>query len=115
MNSFPLPSQKIASNWLLTAEGWVEHPLLEERREGWRLLRTTPHPDREPFTRFLAGVVVLGLRLDEHRLEALMQDHTTPLEVLLKPHLTKQQNLIHLSGLDYTTRCFTPQSHFTYL
>lgn len=108
------PSKKIASNWLLTAEGWVENPLLVETSEGWRMAGSRPTPDREPFTRFEAGVVV-QVQCTPAELQNLMQDHTTPIDRLLAPYLNPEGRWLHIAGLDYTTRCFTPQSRADYL
>ena len=107
-------SKKIASNWLLTAEEWVENPLLELTSEGWKLAGRSSAPDREPFTRFEAGVVT-QVQCTPDELQALLQDHATPIDRLLAPYLNPEGRWLHIAGLDYTTRCFTPQSRADYL
>ena len=107
-------SKKIASNWLLTAEGWVEHPLLEQTNEGWQLMGSCSAPDREPFTRFEAGVVT-QVQCSPEGLQTLLQNHTTPIDRLLAPYLNPEGRWLHIAGLDYSSRCFTPESRADYL
>lgn len=87
----------------MSREGWVENPLIEFSDEGEVVaIRSTAQPDREPFTSFLAGVVVVGIEDPQRLWEQLRKEPTTPLDKLLKPHLGTSRRAILLSGLDYT-------------
>ena len=66
-------------------------------------------PDRESFTEFYAGVLVVGLSCEAFA--AVAHDHTTPLAKLLPPLVDlAAERLVLLSGLDYTTMCLTEQT-----
>ena len=107
------PSRKIASNALLTANGTLlRQPLMGLDAEG-RVVSVVQcaEPDREPFTEFRAGVLVVGL--SRAAFEAVRDDHTTPLTALLPPHLDSGNgHPALLSGLDYATMCFTTESRY---
>lgn len=103
-NSNPL--RRIASNRLLTREGLVLHPLvtLDEQGEVVEVCRSEA-PDREPFTEFYAGVLVIGL---EEELIPGLQKSREPLTKWLPALLTDRQTLHLITGLDYPT--LTPTS-----
>ena len=66
-------------------------------------------PDREPFTEFYAGVLVVGLSCEA--VAAVAHDHTTPLAELLPPLVDPtSERLVLLSGLDYQTMCLTERT-----
>ena len=93
--------RKIASNLLLDRGGLHRDPLVELDAEGQlSSVRFVPHPDREPFTEFYAGLLVVGLEgFDPAQLQA---DHTTPLPELLAPYLhPDSRRVVLLTGLDY--------------
>lgn len=94
--------RKIASNLLLDSEGLHRNPLIELSDAGELCAVTyTAHPDREPFTEFFAGVVVVGLEgFDPARLH---DDLSTPLPELLRPYLrVGSRRVVLFTGLDYT-------------
>ena len=73
--------RKIASNKLLTREGLLEHPLLEVDDAGHILsIRTSADPDREPFTEFYAGLLIVGL--DAELIERTKKDNAALLDTL---------------------------------
>ncbi len=77
-------------------------------------ITTCREPDREPFTRFRAGLVVMGL--SRSNFEQVVNDHHTPLTQLLPPHLDgslRQPAL--LTGLDYAQLTFTSESRYELL
>lgn len=93
--------RKIASNLLLDRSGLHRDPLVELDEEGqFASVRLVPHPDREPFTEFYAGLLVVGLEgFDPATLSA---DRTTPLPELLAPYLhPESRRAVLLTGLDY--------------
>lgn len=93
--------RKIASNLLLDSRGISRNPLVELDAEGqFASVRFVPHPDREPFTEFHAGLLVVGLEgFDPAQLQA---DRTTPLPELLAPYLhPESRRAVLLTGLDY--------------
>ena len=101
--------RKIASNKLLTREGVLLHPLLEVDDIGHILsIRTTANPDREPFTEFYAGLLVVGLN---EMLAAEVMQSTQPLTEWLPSRLTDNSELWLLSSLDFQTLRPTPQTH----
>lgn len=110
MSSFVQPSEKIASNWLLTRNGeWLRYPLVERSAGGAFRISLTDAPDRSPFTEFRAGVVVEGLTREAF--ERVAHDYTTPLEELLLPLMEGNGRcLALLSGLDYERRLLTPET-----
>ena len=106
------PSRKIASNALLRGDGTLlRQPLIGLDTEG-RVVSVAhcAEPDREPFTEFYAGVLVVGL--SRAAFEAVRDNHTTPLTTLLPPHLAENGRPALLSGLDYATMCFTAASRY---
>ena len=93
--------RKIASNLLLDNEGVHRNPLVELNDEGELLaISYTTQPDREPFTEFHAGLLVVGL--EGFDAAALPADCTTPLPERLAPHLNPDsRRVVLLTGLDY--------------
>ena len=93
--------RRIASNLLLDSRGLHRNPLVElDDGGGLVSVRCEPQPDREPFTEFYAGLLVVGLEgFDPAQLHA---DRTTPLPELLTPHLNPDnRRVVLLTGLDY--------------
>ena len=93
--------RRIASNLLLDSRGLHRNPLVElDDGGGFVSVRCEPQPDREPFTEFYAGLLVVGLEgFDPAQLHA---DRTTPLPELLTPHLNPDnRRVVLLTGLDY--------------
>ncbi len=82
------------------------HPLvtLDEQGEVVEVCRSEA-PDREPFTEFYAGVLVLGL---EEELIPELPKRREPLAERLPGLLTDRQTLHLLTGLDYPTLTPTP-------
>lgn len=107
--------RRIASNLLFDGRQLLHNPLVHLTDEGLvSEIRTTDTPDREPFTEFYAGLLVVGL--DDAVLPSLLTDHTTPLLDLLAPHTNPARGrLTHLTGLDYTALRFTPESRYAFL
>ena len=106
-----LPARKIASNHLLTPDGrLVAHPLVELNDEGLVVhISTCATPDREPFTEFYAGLLVVGL--DERLFALVSQDTTTPITTLLPPLIDPQhRRLVLLTGIHYETMTLTERS-----
>lgn len=100
------PLRRIASNKLLSREGITLHPLVEldDRGEVVRII-TCPEPDREPYTEFYAGLLVIGLT--EAAIEQLQKSREPLTEWL--PAILTDQPLLHLvTGLNYSTLCPTP-------
>jgi hypothetical protein len=63
-------------------------------------VRFVSHPDREPFTEFYAGLLVVGLEGFDPA--TLLANHTTPLPELLAPYLhPESRRAVLLTGLDY--------------
>lgn len=93
--------RKIASNLLLDRGGLHRNPLVELDAEGQLAsVRLVPYPDREPFTEFYAGLLVVGLEGFDPA--TLLADHTTPLPELLAPYLhPESRRAVLLTGLDY--------------
>lgn len=105
--------KKIASNRLLSRDGWVEKPLIELSDAGEVVtIRSSAMPDREPFTSFFAGVVVVGIDDPQAVWEAIRDDHTTPLDKLLIPHLGRGHKAILLSGLNYHQWSLSPDARW---
>ncbi len=107
--------RRIASNLLFDGRRLLRNPLVCLTDEGQvSEICTTDAPDREPFTEFYAGLLVVGL--DDAALPSLLADHTTPIPDLLAPHTNPARGrLTHLTGLDYTTLRFTPESRYAFL
>ena len=107
------PSRKIASNALLTADGVLHrHPLmhLNEAGEVANITFCT-EPDRQPFTEFCAGVVVLGL--SREAFEAVRHNLNAPITELLLPYMEQDATRAALlTGLDYATMSFTAESRY---
>lgn len=100
------PLRRIASNKLLSREGITLHPLAElnDRGEVVRIV-ACPEPDREPYTEFYAGLLVIGLT--EAAIEQLQKSREPLTEWL--PAILTDQPLLHLvTGLDYMTLSPTP-------
>lgn len=93
--------RKIASNLLLDRGGLHRDPLVELDEEGQLAsVRFVSHPDREPFTEFFAGLLVVGL--EGFNPAQLQADHTTPLPELLAPYLhPESRRAVLLTGLNY--------------
>ena len=107
------PSRKIASNALLTADGVLHsRPLIRFDAAGAVVaVDFCEHPDREPFTEFRAGIVVLGF--SREAFEAVRHNHDTPITELLPPRLQLHSTQAALlTGLDYATMCFTAESRY---
>ena len=102
--------RKIASNLLLDSEGLHRNPLVELSDAGMiHSITTTPHPDREPFTEFYAGVLVVGL--EGCNLRVLADQAETPIEELLCPYLNPaNRTLCLISGLNYERHTLTAKS-----
>lgn len=115
MSSSVQPSEKIASNWLLTHRGeWLRYPLVVGTDGGGLRITLTDAPDRSPFTEFRPGVVVKGLTREAF--DRIACDHLTPLEELLPPLIDAENGCVAiLSGLDYGRRSLTSQTTFTYI
>jgi hypothetical protein len=110
------PSRKIASNALLTADGVLHsRPLIRFDAAGAVVaVDFCEHPDREPFTEFRAGIVVLGF--SREAFEAVRHNHDTPITELLPPWMEHDATRASLlTGLDYTTMRLTEQSRWEVL
>lgn len=107
--------RKIASNLLFDGHTLHRNPLVELSDEGEVLrITTVAHPDRQPFTEFYAGMLVVGV--DPAMLPQLLSDHTTPLLDLLPPTINPARGrLMLLTGLDYAQLRFTTESRYTVL
>ena len=107
-------NRKIASNLLLTADGrLLRDPLIELSTEGRIVsLGRCAAADREPFTVFYAGLLVVGFPPDYRTcFEQLKAAPPQPLHELLPPLLDPQEGvLVLLSGLDYEHLRLTPRS-----
>ncbi len=102
--------RRIASNKLLTREGILEHPLLEVDDTGCILsIRTTSDPDREPFTEFYAGLLVVGLNAE--LVERTKKDNASLLDTL-PSLLHPNEGLYLVTGIDYRTLQPTPAMQF---
>ncbi|MDO4758592.1 MAG: cytosine deaminase [Rikenellaceae bacterium] len=105
--------KKIASNRLLSRAGWIENPLIELSDEGEVVaIRSTAQPDREPFTSFRAGLLVIGVEDPQAVWEAIRTNHTTPLDKLLAPHLGDGHRALLFSGLDYRNWSLSPDARW---
>ena len=84
------------------------NPLVELDEAG-RVVQVTftAAPDREPFTEFYAGLLVVGL--DNVHTEELLHC-LQPLTEWLPSRLTDSSELYLLTGLDFRTLCTTPQT-----
>lgn len=83
------------------------HPLVTLGEQGEVVaVRSTENPDREPFTEFYAGLLVLGLT---EELIRQLPKNREPLEKWLPALLTDQPTLHLVTGLDPTTLCPTPR------
>ena len=110
------PSRKIASNALLTADGVLHsRPLLCFDTAGAVVaVDFCEHPDREPFTEFRAGIVVMGL--SREAFEGVCLDHTTPITELLPPLMEPDSTQAALlTGLNYATMRLTEVSRWEVL
>lgn len=84
------------------------HPLVTLDKQGEVVeVRCSEAPDREPFTEFYAGVLVLGL--EEEQIPELPKSRE-PLTKWLPALLTDRQTLYLLTGLDYPTLTPTPNT-----
>lgn len=85
----------------------IDSPLVELAADGRVVaVRRCPAPDREPFTEFYGGVLLLGL--DEEVALPLLAERTTPIAKLFAPHLDPMRRTLHLlTGLDYRQQCCT--------
>lgn len=100
--------RKIASNKLINRHGLLLNPLVELDDRGLIVrVTTTATPDREPFTEFYAGLLVVGL--DNVHTEELLRC-LQPLTEWLPSRLTDNSELYLLTGLDFTTLSPTPQT-----
>lgn len=95
------PLRRIASNKFLTREGVLQHPLIEldDRGEVVRIVACA-EPDREPYTEFYAGLLVMGLQKEGIERVKISRE---PLHEWLPKELTEKGGLHLLTGLDYTT------------
>lgn len=84
------------------------HPIvtLDEQGEVIEVCRSEA-PDREPFTEFYAGLLVIGLR---EELIPGLQKSREPLTKWLPALLTDRQTLYLITGLDYPTLTPTPNT-----
>lgn len=100
--------RKIASNKLINRHGLLLNPLVELDDRGLIVrVTTTARPDREPFTEFYAGLLVVGL--DNVHTEELLRC-LQPLTEWLPSRLTDSSELYLLTGLDFKTLSPTPQT-----
>ena len=109
-------SRKTASNLLWTPEGLVRSPLVEWDAEGHVVsLRTCDVPDREPFTEFLAGVLVFDFPCDIGATLDLMQcEANVPLPELLIRFCPAEDGVaVVISGIDYQTMRLTTDTRIT--
>ncbi|MBE6182068.1 MAG: cytosine deaminase [Rikenellaceae bacterium] len=116
MSSSPEFNRKTASNLLWTPEGLVRNPLVEWDAEGHVVsLRTCDAPDREPFTEFLAGLLVLDFPCDIRATLAHMQCNADiPLPVLLSRLCPAEERIpVVISGIDYETMQLTANTRIT--
>lgn len=98
--------RKIASNRLLRRTGLLRNLLVRLNEQGEVVeVRTTENPDREPFTEFYAGLLVLGL--DREQIEQVLKSRE-PLHEWLPALLTDQPTLHLVTGLDPASLCATP-------
>ena len=88
----------------------MAYPLVELNDEGLVVhISTCATPDREPFTEFYAGLLVVGL--DERLFRSVSQDTTTPITNLLPPLIDPQhRRLVLLTGIRYETMTLTERS-----
>lgn len=87
----------------------VVSPLVTLNEQGLVVQVTnTSAPDREPFTEFYAGLLVVGLN---EMLAAEVMQSTQPLTEWLPSRLTDNSELWLLSSLDFQTLRPTPQTH----
>lgn len=113
--SAALPYRRIAARLLLGATGEpVEHPLVELTADGrlHRIVRSgvpTAAADREPFTEYLAGVLVPDFPRDcRTAFAAVAADRTTPLGRLLPRE--KGGICVLLTGIDYERMVLTERT-----
>lgn len=105
------PRRRIAASRLLTPAGEVvRNPLVEVAPDGGiRLLGQWVDADREPFTEFLAGLLVPGFPSDYRAaFAAVAADRTTPLDRLLPR--AAQGCTVLLSGIDYERLLLTERT-----
>lgn len=105
--------RKIASNLLWQDSRLERDPLLTLDDEGRILsLDHRPAPDREPFTEFYSGCMVLSFPGDYRTVFDLMMGEEAPLDELLRRHVVPPGEGIPaiISGIDYDTMRLTPRS-----
>ena len=94
-------------------DGLLASPLVTFSDEGEVVdLQFKDAPDREPFTEFYSGVLVVHFR-EAYReaFSEMMQHPTTPLVDQLPIYIdTQSRTHVCISGLDYSTMTLTPQS-----
>lgn len=116
MSSSPEFNRKTASNLLWTSEGVVRNPLVEWNAAGHVVsLRTCDAPDREPFTEFLAGLLVFDFPCDiRATLDYMQCNADIPLPELLSRLCPAERGVaVVISGIDYETMCLTADTRIT--
>lgn len=111
MNSSGQPIRWIASNRLWTPQGLLQNPLVTLAADGSVLsVDICSDPDRQPFTEFYAGILVLRFPADFRTVFAgLLLDTQTPLPEVLAALITPDGGIpVVISGVDYTTLSLTP-------
>ena len=115
--SFSVTSnRKTASNLLWSSEGLVRNPLVEWDATGRVVsLRTCDAPDREPFTEFLAGLLVLDFPRDiRATLDYMQRQADLPLpEQLSRISPAKSGIPVVISGIDYEMMRLTADTRIT--